>query len=1618
MILRILLFLFVLLLESSTLYAVSVKTSEDIRFFSSLKDRSAGSPESLEVADYIAKEFKEAGLKDVDFLDFDHPVPRIKEAFMEVFSYRIPLRLLQPNLVVFSVTSSDGTGGDLVYAGKGEWWEINGKDIKGAIVLCEMDSSPDFWLHAAALGAKALIYLGSEGDYSKVYLEKLTKTPISFPRFWVSPDDAAWLRTLLGSGQKLHARLSSSAQWERAILRNVYGVVPGTDKKLSKELVVIEAPYDASGLVLGESPAMDEATSIMVFLNLARSLAHNPPKRSVMFIATAGKNEALAGARVVAWEMSASKKERKKELGQLSKSLDTVKAQLEAINLFLASRELNDEIDRLIHPLVISKSKDLIDDLVNIRKNLDEVDEESSRGFCKSPGDEKCSKEGMEKKLLALRTLSARPSLKGLQESESRLVRRLIKDIRTDLRNARSELSLRLLTRKSGEKFRKLIDSYDVVLSLSLNLSSFDPFLEFKQQGALFPLKDEVAKRNRISSLVNFVSTVSSSISSEKRIPNLMTSARKEPGGSSFSFKILNVAQQPLSSDVLSIAGFPAAAITSRYGVSPFWGTPSDSLERWNAVNFFLISDFLEHLMPRIINEDVLKGLVKPGVKGLAILDGSTMFVRRGELFPDRPASGTLVSIIQGDTVFRAMSYHDGSFSIPGVANKKVSHYKLIIEPYGLSGDSGTITWAANKRILKKDSYRLQIPAKRGFTTLVMFPCVQTDIVDVFKPQKLSHITKVTLIDAVTETMPSSFWYSRMDGRDTFALSVFLEQNRRFKLLLADSIVGRDVLFINADSKKPEGRGFVAGQSIIDPLQSALDMKELVGTRLSYLRDHGVIDQPLEELYHQGGELTESTKSELDVRRYDRFWEFLVRGWAQLSAAYNAIDRTQRDILAGVMFFIVLAVPFAYCLERFLFCFVSVYHQIAGFLGILFITVAIIGWLNPAFALTYSPVMVVVAFLIMSLSVVVIWIIFTRFEQEIAIVRRALAGYGKTGPVSSASIGHIQWGQAIAIAFGIGTSNLHRRPLRTVLTCLTIVLLTFTVMSFTSVKSFEKPTHIETGRKANYTGITIHHPFWFSFNDEAWRTIRTIFSEGAIFMPRAWVDPKNTAGMVIRANPFGKNAEIEGLLGLSHHVPSSLADVVVEGRWLAPAATNEILIPSSLAKSLGISLRDVSVSDVTIRGITFVVVGIFNEERLEKWHDLNGLPVLPRFLEQGAEELREVEVEALETGLELLPVISRFQATSPSRTVIIPYETCIKLGGELKAISVEMPGGDPVKVAESLPFSGAFSIFAGVEGKEALEITSAAVLRYQGLTDVFVPIITVIAICFNTLIGHVQERRREIAVYTSVGLAPRHVGMLFIVEALSLAVLSSITGYIVAQLVAKYGRGLPLFADLSFNYSSLASIASIGLIFVAIFLASLYPVRMATRMAMPDVEKSWTLPEPQGDVLSIDLPFLFPAKDQDGIIRFLGNFMEEHQEADAGVFMSDSVDLTWADEKELFYGVDDKFMPVGRCLMIQTSVWLAPFDFGIQQRVRIYCCPASLGNYGGNLSPEEAKMLDELESSYVQVHIRMERIAGEATSWYRANSNFVKSLRKAILSWHALTEDEKSVYCYRSQPPS
>ncbi len=145
-------------------------------------------------------------------------------------------------------------------------------------------------------------------------------------------------------------------------------------------------------------------------------------------------------------------------------------------------------------------------------------------------------------------------------------------------------------------------------------------------------------------------------------------------------------------------------------------------------------------------------------------------------------------------------------------------------------------------------------------------------------------------------------------------------------------------------------------------------------------------------------------------------------------------------------------------------------------------------------------------------------------------------------------------------------------------------------------------------------------------------------------------------------------------------------------------------------------------------------------------------------------------------------------------------------------------------------------------------------------------------IVFNTMLGAVAERTKEIHVYTSVGLAPAHVGMLFLAEAAALGTLGVVAGYIFGQGFATVLSWTHLLPGIALNYSSLSAVATMGIVLGIVMLSAIWPARAASRVAAPSLQKDWKLPKPIGDVLSVDLPFTVNETAARGVCAFIEEF--------------------------------------------------------------------------------------------------------------------------------------------------
>ena len=93
----------------------------------------------------------------------------------------------------------------------------------------------------------------------------------------------------------------------------------------------------------------------------------------------------------------------------------------------------------------------------------------------------------------------------------------------------------------------------------------------------------------------------------------------------------------------------------------------------------------------------------------------------------------------------------------------------------------------------------------------------------------------------------------------------------------------------------------------------------------------------------------------------------------------------------------------------------------------------------------------------------------------------------------------------------LGISNLRRRKIRTILTCITLVLLTFTVLSFTSFETSVAPNEIPTDYDTTYKGLLIRRADWSPIEKHATDGLKDYFRpRGGTVVERTWYSSRRS----------------------------------------------------------------------------------------------------------------------------------------------------------------------------------------------------------------------------------------------------------------------------------------------------------------------------------------------------------------------------------------------------------------------------------------------------------------------------------------------------------------------------
>ena len=1551
--------------------AAQAGIEEHMQAIGGTADRALGAVGETRTADYVQSVFATLP-KELQAVtgrqQFITPIRKFTSASLAMDGREIAIHPLYANALAPETVPHEGLNGELVYVGEGRLEDFDGKRIAGNIVLMNLDSGRG-WQNAANLGARALLYL-DRGDTAAPRLrfrDKGELTPVDFPRYWVPFEEFESRIAPVEETQGRPARLNGRTEWAKHLADNVYCFIPGQNPKLAGEMLLVEAFLDASRYVPQHAPGADEGTSLATLLHLAQSFAATPPERSILLLASTGRGNNLAGMREAVWALSSKKKELAQELDDMRERGKVARITAELLkNGILATQD--PEHNNLILQAIQTELRNEIE-TINTALRLARKNAKANAAHIKE----------LARKKLLLRRVGWEPAYDDLDEEATEAVRGVVPLALIRAERVEADVAERVASLESALRLNALAEDKRMAAAVSLHLSSHGNAVGSVDDGWMFKLIPTVNRSKHYTHIRPVLSGAARghAVAYEDLL-----------GGTGRQQWFNHFPDQPaMGGELTALAGMPGFTLATLNDMRSVWGTPYDTLDRVDMERIRLQAELVTTML-RALDREELPPAPYKAVSGFSTLSGRANFLRQGELFPEQKAENALLQVYQDQLYSLTWVDSLGEFRLPGLANKKNSFGKAIIEGYRFEPGANSASWAIDKPATGKDRYRVKLNRNKAETDLIMFGCTQTTLFQLRDARSLNHLTRISLIDARTETDPLRYWYSRIDTRDSTLCSLFLEPETPVKVTLSDTVLQRKLLLLGNSAEDMLGQGFLASATpaiLNTSIQAAQDMMHLVVPRVENLEEHSIVNQRIRVLLQQGQDHLRQSLEARDALNHSAADQHARASLSVIARVYNDVESTQKDVLGGVLFYIALFIPFAYCLERLLFAYVSIHKRIAAFLGLLAVVIGIIYNVHPAFELTYSPMVVVLAFFILGLSVLVSLILFTRFEQEMKNLQRR----ARITRDQSISL----WGAFVA-AFSIGVTNLRRRKVRTALTCTTLVILTYTLLNFTSVRHSLDQGATRYKPHAPYQGIMLKALEWKSLPMGLGTEIRTTHPDARLLTRRVWWETQDRTRPPAIAVSFGdKLAVAAGMIGLDADEVRLAAHgtELVAGAWLDDTEAHQVLLSEKTAAELGIQSLD-EPHRVLIWGIPFRVQGIFEGRTHDQSLDLDGEPLTPViYPNETSSELSEAEAEAAESGEDIATMSSRYQHVGGDQTLIIPAQTLLQMGGSLKSVAL-VPGTDlhHGNISAQLADRYQLLLFHGGSDTTWLHYSSSA-LSYSGMGNVLIPSVIAILIVLNTMVGSVVERKREIAVYTSVGLAPRHVSSLFIAEALAFGVISAVTGYLAAQIASHFLAGTAMWAGMTANYSSLAGVGAMIMVMAVVLLSVIYPSRVAARIAIPDVTRTWNLPKTDGSTMVVTLPFLIKFHEQDCAGGFLAEYYQAHADISHGLFSTDDLDVEYACPLD----APNKDHP--DCFNISFRAWLAPFDFGIRQRVHIMSCP----------SPDYPKFLE--------MRITLTREAGEKNAWQRLCRSFLNDLRKQLLIWRSLEATDKELFAISMQ---
>ena len=264
--------------------------------------RTAGSEAEWEIGELLLKEMQEMGLQNVqkdkikvDSWDFHHAVLRYRDKEGKEYEFQLGAYQTDFHTEGFQEFS-------MVYLGRGTAENYENIDVKGKLVLIDINQREEWWINfpvyqAHLKGAAALIAVQDQG-YGEIHDTSLNAQDIAGPKeaaaFSISQADAAILKEDMGNMEKTgnytgnFKEIQVLFDAQSTVIRdresyNITGMIPGEE---TEQMIMLSAHYDSyfTGF-------QDDNAAVAMMLGIARTFIDMgyKPRKTLVFCAMAAE---------------------------------------------------------------------------------------------------------------------------------------------------------------------------------------------------------------------------------------------------------------------------------------------------------------------------------------------------------------------------------------------------------------------------------------------------------------------------------------------------------------------------------------------------------------------------------------------------------------------------------------------------------------------------------------------------------------------------------------------------------------------------------------------------------------------------------------------------------------------------------------------------------------------------------------------------------------------------------------------------------------------------------------------------------------------------------------------------------------------------------------------------------------------------------------------------------------------------------------------------------------------------------------------------------------------------------------------------------------------------------